>query len=315
MNDLAKNTTIVLKSISTKTLKKKLNNKSWIIVDTRIGDAYNGWKLDGVKRGGHIEGAVDLPANWIKVEAENKEELLSEALDRKNITSDKNVVLYDSNSKDVKVVAKYLSKRGFKNIFSYYIKEWAKDEKLPMESYKEYHLIVPPSIVKEVVDGKTPETFKKGKNIKIVEASWGDEYKSYAKGHVPTSFHINTDSIELPSTWMLASDKELEKFALKNGSTKDDAVIVTGENVMASYRIATVLKYIGVSDVRVLNGGITAWKLSGYNIETKRNKPTPVYNFGYKIPLNFHIIDSIDEVKIALNKSDKFTLVDNRTWK
>lgn len=305
---------LVIESISTKDLKNKISDESWIVVDTRISDAYNGWRLEGVKRGGHIEGAVDFSANWLRVEAEDKEKVLEEALDTKMITPDKNIILYDSNGDDAIVVAEYLNKKGYKNLFTYNIKEWAEDNNLPMESYKNYHLIVPPSIVKEVLDGKTPETFEQGKGIKIVEASWGEEDTSYAKGHIPTSFHINTDSIEPPPAWKLASDEELDKFALKHGFTKDDAVIVTGENPMASYRVATVLKYIGVSDVRVLNGGLTSWKLKGYELETESNKPSSVKDFGAKIPVNPDIIDTIDEMKLGLSKPDEFTLVDNRTW-
>ena len=56
-----------------------------------------------------------------------------------------------------------------------------------MESYENYDRLVPAEIVKEVVDGKTPETFEGSKNIKIIEASWGEESEAYSKGHVPTS--------------------------------------------------------------------------------------------------------------------------------
>lgn len=304
----------LFKTISTEDLKEKLDDPSWVIVDTRIPDSYNGWKLEGVERGGHIAGAVDFSSNWLKVEVENKEDALNEALEIKEISQDKNIVLYDANGEDAEIVAHYLREKGYNNLFFYDVKEWARNQELPMKSYENYHLIVPPSIVKDVIDGKTPETFEEGKNIKIVEASWGEEETSYAKGHVPTSFHINTDSIEPPPAWMLASDQELTEFALEYGFTKDDSVIVTGENPMAAYRVATVLKYMGVNDVRVLNGGLMAWKLSGYDVETISHEPVPVNDFGTKIPANSHIIDTIEETKAGLSKADEFTLVDIRTW-
>ena len=144
----------------TKDLKAKLEDDSWVIVDTRINDAYNGWKLDGVSRGGHISGAVDFSANWLNVDNKNKEEILDEALKTKGINKDKNIVLYDSNEKDSKSVGSYLSQKGYTNIYTYNVKEWAKDESLAMESYENYDRLVPAEIVKEVVDGKTPETFE-----------------------------------------------------------------------------------------------------------------------------------------------------------
>jgi len=300
--------------ITTEDLKEKLNDDSWVIVDTRINDAYNGWKLDGVKRGGHIEGAVDFSANWLKVEVDDKEKTLDEALKTKNIISDKNIVLYDANGKDALEVKDYLSKKGFKNIYTYDVKQWAEDESLSMKKYENYHMILPASIVKDIVDGNTPETFEDAKNVKIVEASWGGEETSYANGHIPTSVHINTDTVEPPPNWMIASDKELTQFALDYGFTKDDTIIVTGEASMASYRVATVLRYIGVKDVRVLNGGLDAWKSAGYELEKKSNKPVPGTDFGAVIPANPDLIDTIDEVKGELAKTEEFTLVDNRTW-
>lgn len=301
------------KTISTKDLESKLDDKSWVVVDSRLNDAYNGWKLDGVKRGGHIEGAVDFSANWLKVDADNKEKTLEKALETKNIDTDKNIVLYDANGKDAKEVANYLSSKGYKNLYIYDLNEWANDESLPMEKYENYEMIVPAVVVKDILDGNTPETFNKDKKVKIVEASWGEEKEAYAKGHVPTAVHINTDTVEPPPMWMLDSDENLKKFALDYGFTKDDTVIVTGPDTMASYRIAAVLRYIGINDVRVLNGGNDAWVSAGYELETKSNKKQPGNDFGGKIPGNPDLIDTIPELKEKL-KDKSNTLVDNRSW-
>ena len=302
-----------VKTIATKELQDKLSDDSWVFVDTRINDAFNGWKLDSVERGGHIKGAVDFSANWLTVDAKDKEKTLDKALETKGIKKDKNIVLYDVNGKDAKEVANYLSDKGYKNLYTYNVADWAKDESLPMESYEKYEMLVPATIVNDILEGKKPETFENSKNIKIVEASWGEESEAYSKGHVPTSVHINTDTIEPPPQWMLASDKELAKFANDYGFTKDDTVIVTGPDVMASYRIALVLRYIGINDVRVLNGGNAAWTKAGYELETKSNKPVAGNNFGEKIPANPNLIDTQDELKKALKDSNN-VLVDNRSW-
>ena len=308
-------TSDTVRTITTEDLKKNVNDDSWVIVDTQINDAFNGWKLDGVARGGHIEGAADFSANWLDVDVEDKEKKLEETLKAKGISSDKNIILYDANGIDAKKVEKYLSGKGYKNLYTYDVNKWAEDESLPMVQYKNYQRIVPASVVKDVLDGKTPETFEEGKKVKIVEASWGEEKESYAKGHVPTSFHINTDTVEPPPEWMLASDEKLSQFALDNGFTKDDSVIVTSESQMAAYRVAAVLSYIGVEDVRVLNGGLSAWTEAGYEVETTSNKPEPVSDFGTTIPANPDLIDTQDELKsVILANPDKATLVDNRTW-
>lgn len=304
---------IEVKTIATKELQDKLSDDSWVVVDTRINDAFNGWKLDEVERGGHIKGAVDFSANWLTVDSKDKEKTLDKALETKGIEKDKNIVLYDANGKDAKEVANYLSEKGYKNLYTYNVADWAKDESLPMESYENYEMIVPATIVNDILDGKKPETFENSKNIKIVEASWGEESEAYSKGHVPTSVHINTDTVEPPPQWMLASDEELAKFANDYGFTKDDTVIVTGPDVMASYRVAVVLRYIGINDVRVLNGGNNAWTSAGYELETKSNRPVAGNDFGATIPANPDLIDTQAELKEMLKDSNN-VLVDNRSW-
>lgn len=304
---------IEVKTIATKELQDKLSDDSWVVVDTRINDAFNGWKLDEVERGGHIKGAVDFSANWLTVDSKDKEKTLDKALETKGIEKDKNIVLYDANGKDAKEVANYLSEKGYKNLYTYNVADWAKDESLPMESYENYEMIVPATIVNDILDGKKPEIFENSKNIKIVEASWGEESEAYSKGHVPTSVHINTDTVEPPPQWMLASDEELAKFANDYGFTKDDTVIVTGPDVMASYRVAVVLRYIGINDVRVLNGGNDAWTSAGYELETKSNKPVAGNDFGATIPANPDLIDTQAELKEMLKDSNN-VLVDNRSW-
>ena len=304
---------IEIKTIATKELQDKLTDDSWVVVDTRINDAFNGWKLDNVERGGHIKGAVDFSANWLTVDADDKEKTLDKALETKGIDKDKNIVLYDANGKDAKSVANYLSEKGYKNLYTYNVADWAKDESLPMESYENYEMLVPATIVNDILEGKKPETFENSNDIKIVEASWGEESEAYSKGHVPTSVHINTDTIEPPPQWMLASDEELAKFANDYGFTKDDTVIVTGPDVMASYRVAVVLRYIGINDVRVLNGGNDAWTSAGYELETKSNKPVAGNNFGATIPANPDLIDTQAQLKEMLKDSNN-VLVDNRSW-
>ncbi|EGT3617668.1 sulfurtransferase [Clostridium perfringens] len=311
---------VSLKSLGTEEVKENLKDSSWVAVDTRLSDSYNGWILYDEARGGHIPSAEDFSANWIKFKVKDKKEKeakLDEALKTKGITPDKNIILYDANGEDSKVVANYLKEKGYKNLYSYDIKEWAKDESLPLEKYEDYSEIIPAKILKEIIDGKKPETFENAKDIKIFEASWGDENQSYGKGHVPTSVHINTDTIEPPTEnppqWMLASPDKLTKFAEEYGINKEDTIILTGAEQMAAYRVATVLKYMGVKDVRVLNGGDGAWTSAGYELETKVNAKTPGGSFGETIPGDPSVITTIPELKEDLKKSD-FTLVDNRSW-
>ncbi len=305
-------------TLTTESVQKIMGQSGWVIIDTRLSDAFNGWKLDGVARGGHLSGAVDFSANWLRVDDEGVGEILQQALDTKGIRRPLSVLLYDANGKDAQAVASYLRAQGYEKLYYYNVRPWAEDGELPLETLPNFHRIVPAAIVKAVIDGERPETFGQAKSVKIVEASWGDADKSYSKGHIPTAYHINTDSIEplrkiLPPMWMLASDEELLRIAREYGLTHNDTVIVTAEEPLAAYRVASVLEYLGVADVRILNGGHQAWVMAGYALETQERKPIPVSDFGLSQPLRPDVIDTLDEVKKKIGGSEPFVLVDNRT--
>lgn len=299
-----------VKNIGTEELEAKLGKADWIIVDTRSNDAFNGWPLDGVERGGHIEGAVDFSANWLKGDDQKITDRLKAILKNKRITKDKNVVVYDANQKDAEQVTEFLAENGFENIYQYDVTEWAANNDLPMESYPNYQMIVPVSWVNDVIKDKND-----GKPFAIFEASWGDEAKDYKKGHIPGAVHINTDEVEEGPVWNRLKDDELEKFALKNGITKDTTVILYGSDSMPAYRVAVILKYMGVKDVRVVNGGYAAWADAGFDEEKEVNSKQSVESFGVKVPANpEYIIDLAEANAISADKNNKSTLVDIRSW-
>jgi molybdopterin synthase sulfurtransferase len=304
------------KTISTKDLQDKIGKSDWVIVDTRENDAYNGWKLDGVARGGQIKGATDFSAAWLKVDDKNKDKRLEDALKTKGISIDKNVVLYDTNGKDSAEVIKYLSQKGYKNLYQYNVNDWAKDGSLPMEAYANYQMLVPASWIKDLVDGKKPETYN-SKEFKVFEVSWGQEKDSpdYLKiGHMKGAVHINTDEVEEGPLWNRLSDAKLQKFAENNGITTDTTVVLYGTDPMPSYRVAAILKYMGVKDVRVLNGGFTKWTNAGYEVEKTSNKKVPVASFGATVPVNKGYIVDLPQAKEIIADKANSKLVDIRTW-
>ena len=60
------------KVISMEDLQKNIGQEDWVVVDTRSNDAFNGWTLEGEKRGGHIKGAVDFSAAWLDAKIDKK---------------------------------------------------------------------------------------------------------------------------------------------------------------------------------------------------------------------------------------------------
>ena len=300
--------------LSVSEVSNVIDDEDWVLVDTRASDAFNGWKLDAVRRGGHLPGAVDFPASWLDSDREDKDKILASALRVKGIEPHRRVVLYGVNQGDRDRVAAYLRKAGFSHVYDFDFQAWANDATKPLVQYKNFQLLVPPSIVKQLLDGQRPETFEHARQLKFVEVSWGEEDASYSKGHVPRSFHVNTDHFEPPPSWKLGSPDILHRFAEQYGFRVDDTVIISSEDPTAAYRLAIVLRYMGVADARVLNGGFAAWKAAKYPVETKRTPPPVAKAFGTQIPRRPSLIDDIVQVKAGLRSPHKFALVDTRSW-
>ncbi|MGL4672120.1 rhodanese-like domain-containing protein [Cetobacterium sp.] len=298
------------KNIKTVEVLKRLEDSNWVLVDTRDTNEYNGWNLSNLKKNGHIVGAKDFSYKWLdkKYLSTKNKEILKERIAGKGITLEKNIILYGTDVDNIEKVSNYFKSQGLENVFKYNLNENLDYEKLPFNSYENYEMLVPASWLKEKLDKK---------EVKVYEASWGSikDAVVYLAGHIPGAPHINTDSVEPPPAWMINSDENLIKFAEEMGISKDDNIVLYGDDVMASYRLAIILKYLGVKDVRVLNGGLDAWKNAGYKTEMGVTKPTPIKEFGSKVPLKKSLIVNEAETKEIL-KDDKKSkvLVDIRSY-
>lgn len=83
----------------------------------------------------------------------------------------------------------------------------------------------------------------------------------------------------------IRSAKQLGEFLKNNGITKDTKVVLYGRSASDSSvtRVAFAMLYAGVEDVKVIDGGMTAWNKLGLPTETKVNEATAGgtdYTFG-----------------------------------
>lgn len=290
-----------------------LEDNNSIVVDTRDSSSFLGWCLNAEQKRGHIKGATDFSANWLKysVKDENvREERLGRALRRKKIAKDKRIILYDINRKDSVVVEQYLLKHGITDISYFNFLNW-NGETTYAPGFAE---MVPVQWVKEILDGGTPECYV-GPEYKIVEVSWGKATKEFLEGHIPGSIHIDSEEYEVPPKWIMPSVKELEKFACANGiSAKTTVIIYSMHGQGAVHKLAAVLRYMGVEHVHCLNGDMQSWKEAGYPIEKGMNPKVSIPYFGVSIPQKPDEILSIEQTKAVLNNSKLGQVIDMRTW-
>ena len=290
-----------------------------VVLDARTQDAYAGWSTENNKLGGHIDGASGFSASWLTCaynDNENdddrtREERLEICMENKGIKDDTKVIVYDENGKDASAVADYLSKKGVKDVEVFDLGNWNEQ----LVKYENYQTILPPSVVKELLDGNTVDEVGHVNNLKILEFSWGTEEESgYLDGHVPTAIHINSDDVDDEDNLYILDNDDILIETMKNaGVTIDDTIVVTGAGLYSCH-LAFILKYLGVENVYIMSGGINGWTDAGYEAETKSNTPEKVDDFGTDKPLNPEYIDTVDEVT-ELFKSEDAQVVDTRTYK
>jgi thiosulfate/3-mercaptopyruvate sulfurtransferase len=107
------------------------------------------------------------------------------------------------------------------------------------------------------------------KTVLILDAR--DE-KTYLAGHIPGAVRLPTAEWskavpDTPGAWA----KRLAQLGIKS----DTPVVVYAE-VRDAARAWWLLKYAGVEDVRLLNGGFLAWEKTSGESETKKNWARPI---------------------------------------
>src|SRR3989475_12149638 len=125
------------------------------------------------------------------------------------------------------------------------------------------------------------------------------------------------------------SPEALEAALRALGITHDTTVVLYGRDTegdanekwpgrragqIAASRAAMILRYSGVDDVRLLDGGYDWWVQAGYPLETVVREPTPVSSFGAQIPLRPEIIVDIDEAKQILPDRESAARLGVRSW-
>ncbi len=312
----------LLKEISTQSLHKLMDDSGTKIIDVRPVDAYNGWELNGERRGGHIAGAKSLPLKWTKYID------WIEMVDHKGIKSHHNLILYGYHKEDAEEVARLFLKAGFERvaIYPHFIDEWVNNPELPLEKLERYKNLVSASWVNQLINNENPIHYNNDKYV-VVHAHYRNR-DAYLSGHIPGAIDLDTNDIESTETWNRRSPEELKKALEDHGITADTTVVMYGKFMspnnddpfpgsaagdLGAIRCAFILLYAGVKDVRVLNGGFQSWLDAGYEISNADVAPDPVSEFGAGIPVNPHLAVDTPEAKEMLASPDA-ELISVRSW-
>jgi 3-mercaptopyruvate sulfurtransferase SseA len=313
-------------TISTSELRERLADVNLTIVDVRPLAAYNGWRLNGEARGGHIAGAVSFPSAWLHSVDEVEIERLLEA---KQIRADREVVVYGDGLEATAFAAK-LHTLGIESVRVYGdgFAAWASDDRLPVERLPRYDKLVHIEWLREVLKGERPEAAPNDRFL-LFHVNFGVP-EEYAEGHIPGALFLDTNWLEDPTDWNRRSPEAIEAALRALGITHDTTVVVYGRDTegdpnekwpgrragqIAATRALMILRYAGIDDVRLLDGGYDWWVQAGNPLETVIRQPVPVSAFGVHVPLRPTTIVDIEEAKRILADQEGAALVSVRTWK
>ncbi|OPL19632.1 MAG: hypothetical protein AVO35_09985 [Candidatus Aegiribacteria sp. MLS_C] len=293
------------------------------LVDARPVHAYNGWRMKGEPRGGHIPGARSLPFAWLE------KHCMDPAVSERGLEPGIPTTVYGRTAEEAAEVAKALHERGFEDVRFYgsFADEWVNDGGLPLERLERHSLLVNPEWLDELIDGGTPEAAPQGSFV-VCHAHYRNP-GDYSEGHILGAIPLDTLSMEEPGMWNRRTPGELEESLLEMGITADTAVILYGRHrdhddgdpfpgssagQIAAMRCAVIMMFAGVRDVRILDGGLMSWEDLGFGLESSRELPAPADDFGIEVPGRPGIMIDVPGAREML-AADDADLVSVRSWK
>ncbi len=310
-------------SVSTDTFQERVQDPTHNILDVRPMAAYNGWKLNGEPRGGHVPGAKSIPLQWTQYMD------WVEVPEEKALQPDAPITVYAHAPEAAEEMADYLRRLDFQDVSVYdrFIENWAGDPECPLHHLDRYRQLVPPEWVDAFINGESPPDLD-GDDVVLCHAHF-DHRADYENGHIPGAVPLNTNWLESPDTWNRRSPSELKSTLEDLGIRHDTTVVLYGRFSHPSYdqkhpaesaghlgamRCAAIMLYAGVEDVKILNGGMNVWESLDHEVSTEDVSPESVDDFGVEIPGHPEYMIDRPEAEALLEREDG-DLVSVRSWK
>src|SRR5262245_37507203 len=170
--------------MTTDELRERLHDPKLVVLDTRPLHAFNGWRVAGAARGGHIPGAVAFPSEWSSLLDDAD---LGDVLVAKGVTVDREVVLY-GNEGDV--LADRLARLGYGSVRTHDARAWIADERLPLGHLANYQRLVHVDWLRDVLDGRSPEAAPHDRFL-LFHVNFGVP-QEYEESHIPGALYLDT---------------------------------------------------------------------------------------------------------------------------
>ncbi len=228
------------------------------VIDTRASAFYNGWPQTLSAPSGHEPAALNLSASWLGAMSDDQIAVWAR---QHQLTPAMTIALYGRDADNQAVKAR-LEKAGYHQIS---VLNDALQVPERLQRLPHFEQLVYPEWIHQLQQGK-PVTAAPTGDWKVIEAAWGAP-KFYLLNHIPGAGYIDTNEVESEPLWNKVSDDTLKAMLAKHGIRHDTTVILYGRDVYAAARVAQIMLYAGVKDVRILDGGWKAWSDAGLLVE------------------------------------------------
>lgn len=102
---------------------------------------------------------------------------------------------------------------------------------------------------------------------------------------IPGAHWLDVQDLEQGPLWNKVGDAQLLRVLQRHGVRHDTTVVLAGRQLVANARVAHLLLYAGVRDVRLLDGGTPAWVAAGLALtDAAAPLPAPTDDFGLHLP-------------------------------
>ncbi|NUL35371.1 sulfurtransferase [Kosakonia sacchari] len=136
----------------------------------------------------------------------------------------------------------------------------------------------------------------------------------YRAGHIPGADYIDTREVESLPLWNVLKPEQLRPVLLHHGLRADSTVILYGRGNYAAERMAHILLYAGIRDVRLLDGGWHSWLHTGLAEEIGAAPDIkPQRDFGVRIPAQPELLLNMAQTQQRLAQPGTL-LVSIRSW-
>ena len=146
---------------------------------------------------------------------------------------------------------------------------------------------------------------------RLTEPDYG--FNEFVKSHIPGAFFMDLNShlaseVKLTGGRHPLPDIDILKTRLEEvGITNDTSIVCYDDNLSGAGRCWFLLKYMGILNVRVLNGGFDEWNKFGLVVESGPERKVPPGHIDVK--LDSGLIVTHEDI---LNQSNKHKIIDAR---